>query len=160
MRYHRWWWVALASVFAAGAAFAVSLRDGGTGEGDGPRPVGAYAPALEGLDPDIHDLYRIASDDRSSVTYWIAEERAGTTATATGTPTATATVTLTPTATATATETATATATATETPTLEPSVEPSPAPSAEPTATPTEEAAAEEAGGKAPAKKKPKRRRR
>ena len=90
MRYHRWWWVALASVFAAGAAFAVSLRDGGTGEGDGPRPVGAYAPALEGLDPDIHDLYRIASDDRSSVTYWIAEERAGTTATATGTTVAVA----------------------------------------------------------------------
>ena len=90
MRFHRWLLVALASVLAAGAAFAASVRWAGPDEDDGPAPVGAYAPALEGLDPAVHHLYRIASDDRSSVSYRIAEERAGTTATATGTTVAVA----------------------------------------------------------------------
>jgi polyisoprenoid-binding protein YceI len=47
--------------------------------------VGAVAPAVEEVDPDTERLYRIASDDRSSVTYAVEEILAGTSRTAEGT---------------------------------------------------------------------------
>ena len=50
-----------------------------------PNTVGAAAPALEEVDESSEVLYRIASDDRSSVTYSVEEVVAGSSRTAEGT---------------------------------------------------------------------------
>ncbi len=73
-----------------GAAFATRdhwdwmLEDGAA------RTVSAYAPPLEGVDPSTERLYRIVSDDRSSVTYSVEEILAGASRTAEGRTTAVA----------------------------------------------------------------------
>ncbi len=83
-RYLRYALVAL-PVLVAVTAFATKdqwdwLLEDGTAH-----TVGAVAPAVEDVDPTAERLYRIASDDRSSVTYEVEEILAGTSRTAEGT---------------------------------------------------------------------------
>ena len=83
-RYLRWGLFAL-PILVIGTAFVTRDQWAWMLEDGSPQTVGAYAPALEGLDADTHHLYRIASDDRSSVTYEVDEILAGVDKTATGT---------------------------------------------------------------------------
>ncbi len=75
-------------ILVVGAAFATRDQWDWLLEDGTPRTVGAVAPALDGLDGDTERLYRIASDDRSSVSYSVEETLAGASQTASGTTTA------------------------------------------------------------------------
>ena len=76
--------VVVGIAFATRGHWTWLLEDGSA------QTVGAVAPALEDLDGDTDRLYRIRSDDRSSVTYSVEEVLAGTERTAEGTTTAVA----------------------------------------------------------------------
>lgn len=88
-RYLRWGLFAL-PILVIGTAFVTRDQWAWMLEDGSPQTIGAYAPALEGLDADTHHLYRIASDQGSSVTYSVDEHLAGTDKTAEGTTTAVA----------------------------------------------------------------------
>ncbi|MFV0318226.1 MAG: YceI family protein, partial [Microthrixaceae bacterium] len=79
-------------VVVAVAATAWAMRDQWTWlvEDGSPQTVGAVAPALSDVDESVERLYRIASNDESSVTYSVQETLAGRSQTAEGTTTAVA----------------------------------------------------------------------
>ena len=77
-------------VVVAAAAFATKDQwDWLFADGDA-QTIGAFAPALEGLDEDTEQLYRIITDNGSSLTYAVEENLAGSDRTAEGTTTAVA----------------------------------------------------------------------
>lgn len=77
-------WVPVAVGLLVATAFATRSQWAWMFEDSTPTTVNAVAPVLEGLDASRDRLYRIASNDRSSVTYSVEEDLAGATRTATG----------------------------------------------------------------------------
>ncbi len=83
----RYWRVALVAVPVVLVVAALATKDQWDWllEDGTPNTVGAAAPALDDVDESAERLYRIASDDRSLVTYSVEETLAGQSRTAEGT---------------------------------------------------------------------------
>ena len=77
-------------IVVAGAAFATKDQWDWLFADSDAQTVGAFAPALEDLDGDTEHLYRMVTDDGSSLTYTVEENLAGNDGTASGTTTAVA----------------------------------------------------------------------